>query len=764
MNHHDQINTGRRPRAPIVFGGDASASASIQEEPLLDFSRLVGGLKRQWPIIAACVVLALTLATIYLLVTPPRYTATAVLMLDTRRVQLLQQQSVIRELSYDAPAVESQVEILRSEAVALSVINKLGLADDREFTDRAPSIFGWVTLAIKPLAIWQESESLAPPTREEQVRLAVGYFQDNLLVERVGRSYVVEISFQSFDKEKATRIANAIGEAYIADQLQAKYTATKRAADWLKTRIGELRQEAESAERETIDFRNRNNLTDTGGKLLTDQQLAEVSTQLYVAKAQTAEARARLDRVLDIEQRGIEDAAVGDSLRNTVLNQLQQQYIEAAKREADFSSRYGTDHIAAVNLRKEMQRIQEVSKAEMNRISQSYKSEYEIARSREQALQASLDRLTLTTADMREAQVELRQLESSANTYRTLHENFLQRFVEATQQQSFPDTEARLITEAASTRKTHPWTALVLGIAGLIGTGAGCGAAFVREGMDRVFRTARQVEQTLGLECLGVIPAVAKPSSQMQLEVPPISRTGQQVITEDLGIGRQVVLAPFSRFSETIRAIKVAADTSAAVRNIKVVGVTSALPKEGKSTVASNLAQLMAHSGRRVLLIDADLRNPLLSRRIAPHAQRGIIEVLNRAEKLSEVVWCDPVTGLDFLPAVCNTPVAHANELLASERMADIIAVAKDLYEYIVVDLPPIAPIVDAKAAAHHIDAFVFIIEWGETSPEAIFEALGSAEVIHSKILGVVLNKANVAKLKKLEAYKGETYHQYYRS
>jgi succinoglycan biosynthesis transport protein ExoP len=490
-------------------------------------------------------------------------------------------------------------------------------------------------------------------------------------------------------------------------------------------------------------------LTDIGGKLLSEQQLTEMNSRLVSAKAQTAEAKARLDRILDISKRGIEDAAVGDSLQNTVLNRLQQQYIDAAKREAGFSSRYGSDHVAALNLRKEMQQIQDVSKTEMNRILESYKSEFEIARSREQTLQESLDQLTAASVGIRDAQVRLRWLETSANAYRTLHDTYLNRLLEATQQESFPTTEARLITEAATAEKTYPKTSLVLGIVGLIGLAFGCAFAFAREVLDRTFRTGPQVEQALGIQYLGTMPTV------LDLPMPPptgsVPQKGPRTITGNLGIAHQVVRASFSGFSETIRRIKVAADTSAVMGNCKVIGIVSALPGEGKSTVACNLAQLMAHSGQHALLIDCDLRTPCLSSQLTPDAKQGILEVLEDVAQLSDTVWRDSITGLDFLPTVLKAPVAHTSTLLGSHRMAKILDLARTKYDYIVIDLPPLAPLIDAEAVAHNVDAFVLVIEWGQTLPEEITEALGLARAVHYKLLGTVLNKANEVKLGKLE-------------
>jgi succinoglycan biosynthesis transport protein ExoP len=714
--------------------------------------------------IASFIVLALVLAVIYVALTPPRYSASSQLLLDTRRLQVLQQQSIMSELSFDAAVVDSQLEILKSEAIAQDVVRRFDLAEDPEFTAGGQSPLGWVRSGILQLVNWWTGYVPEPPTEDMIVQRAIDYLGANLTIQRVGRSNVIEISFQSLDPGKAVGIANALGEAYISDQLGAKYTATKRAADWLKERSEELGREAEVADRAALNFRNKHSLTDADGKLLSDQQLAEVSAQLTVAKSHTAEAKARLERILEVSKSGIEDPAVSDSLQNAVLNRLQQDYIDAAKREADFSSRYGQDHPAAVNLRKEMRQIQEVSKSEINRIAESYKSEYEIARTREQALQVRLDKLTQESAEAREAQLRLRVLENSANTYRALHSNYLEKFVEATQQQSLPSTEARLITTAMVARQTHPQIQFVLTLACLFGASVGCMVAFAREGFNRTFRATSEVEAALGLRCLGVIPAPAgKPRRQpiwtslLKGDPPEMRRA-----TDAMSVTRQVIHAPFSRFAETIRSIKVAVDTSTVVRDIKVIGITSALPKEGKSTVASSLAQLMAHSGRQILLIDADLRNPSLTRQIAPRAKLGIMDVLEGRAELDEVIRHDALTGFNFLPAVVQSSTVHTNEILSSDKMAGLLSLARDRYEFIIMDFPPIAPVVDAKAAAHHVDAFILVVEWGRTLPEAIYEALGAADVVHNKILGVVLNKADAKTLKRLESYKGENYHSYH--
>jgi succinoglycan biosynthesis transport protein ExoP len=340
----------------------------------------------------------------------------------------------------------------------------------------------------------------------------------------------------------------------------------------------------------------------------------------------------------------------------------------------------------------------------------------------------------------------------------------VQRFVEATQQQNVTNTEARVITAAVNAQKVHPRPALVLTLGTVLGLMAGVGAAYARDRLDKVFRTPKQVEQALGVECLGILPAVEPRAGQPRRHEPSALELAQRTIAQDLGISRQVILTPFSRFTETIRGIKVAADTTATNRDVSVVGLVSAVPAEGKSTISANLAQLAAHGGSRALLIDGDLRNPSTTKTMAPHATAGILELLQGDRELADVVWRDPITGLDFLPAVLTTPIAHTSELLASRAMAQIIATAREQYDYIVIDFPPLAPVVDAKAASHLVDAFILVIEWGQTSPEIIAEALGAAEVVQSKLIGAVLNRANPSALKKIEAYKGKNYHRYYTS
>ena len=210
---------------------------------------------------------------------------------------------------------------------------------------------------------------------------------------------------------------------------------------------------------------------------------------------------------------------------------------------------------------------------------------------------------------------------------------------------------------------------------------------------------------------------------------------------------QHIVKSPLSQFAESIRAIKITADLGGGSKLNRIIGVTSSLPNEGKSTISMALAQLCAHSGARVLLVDCDLRKRALSRDLAPNARRGIIEVLTEAVSLEEVIWSDPATKLSFLPAVVTSRLVHTSEVLASVAMKRLFSRLRESYDYVIVDLSPLAPVVDVRAATHLVDAYLFLVEWGKTNIGVVEHALNAARGVYDNLLGVVLNKVNFVHL-----------------
>lgn len=732
--------------------------AEVESPPAQTLTSYLEIIRRQFPTIVAIVSACVIVALLYLFTAAPQFTSTAAMVIDTRKVQLFQQQSVLGDIAVDSATIETQVEILKSENISLSVIRDLHLIEDPEFTGSGGGVLGAVLDFVGGLF----SNGQAP-SEFELTRKALEVFEKNRTIKRLGLTYVMEIGFTSRDPAKAARIANAIADAYIVDQLEAKYQATRRASVWLQDRIKELRTQASAAQRAVVDFKTSNNIVDTGGRLMTEQQLAEVNSQLILAHASTAEAKARLDRMNDIQKQDVPDANVADALKNDTIVKLRGQYVDMASKESIWSMKYGSDHLAAVNLRRQMAEIKKNIQDELGRIQQSYKSDYDIAVTREEAIKSSLANVVSESQLTNQAQVQLRELESNAQSYQAMYDNFLQRYMESVQQQSFPITEARVISAATTPlKKSYPKSLLVLAASLFGGLMLAFGAALAREFTDKVFRTTGQVEDVLGANCIAILPALgaAAPRPGLGEKMLGGKRAGKGNPQPDLL--RYVVDNPLSRFSEAVRSVKVAVDLNSIVRENRVLATTSTLPNEGKSTLSTNLAQLMAHGGARVILVDADLRNPSLSRALVPDARIGLVDVVAQKAQLEDALIVDPETKLSILPAGTTSKLLHTNEILASKAMHALVTQLRSQFDYVVLDMPPMAPVVDVRVTSSFVDSYVFVVEWGSTKIDVVRHNLRGSPEIQDKLLGVVLNKADTKALARYESYHGRYYYQKY--
>jgi succinoglycan biosynthesis transport protein ExoP len=711
----------------LVAPGQAIDTRNVKTplEMLFSFLRI---LRRQYPLILFVALLVAAAAAVYLFTTPPSFTGTAKLIIDTRKVQLFQQQSVLGDIPIDSSSVDSQVEILKSENIALAVIKELRLTEDPEFVNPRAGFIGAIIGFIPSLFASERAVS-----EFDLTRTATATFGQRLTVKRVGFTYVIDINFRSYNAERAAQIANAVADAYIVDQLEAKYQATRRASVWLQDRIKELREQSMTAERAVVDFKTKNNIVETGGRLMNEQQMAELNSQMVTARATTAEAKARLERIGDIIRMEIPDATVTDTLRNEVITKLRSQYLEFSRKEADWSARYGANHLAAINLRNQMRELRKSIIDELQRIAASYKSDYEIAKAREESVQKSLEEIVSQSQATNQAQIALRELESTAQTYRALHDNFLQRYMES------------------------------IGAGTILGFGAG----LMRDWSDRRFRTSQQIEELLSTTCLATVPAVrARVTKQMEgkerYEAPESPAEPARALASNNGILWTVAQARFSRFAEAIRSIKVAVDVGNAGAPKRIIGVTSSLPSEGKSTIAMSMALLMAQGGARVLILDGDLRNPSLSRELAPRREAGLIEVMSGEKPPSDVVFADADSGLEFLPVFLPSRTAHTSDILSSPASARFFETLREQYDYVVVDLPPLAPVVDVRAVAHLIDSFVFVVEWAGTKIDVVEHALKANPEVFDRLVGVVLNKVNHKLLGRYDAYRGNYYYNRY--
>ena len=740
---------GQFPPFTPVVDNDPNGGGS----PLLLVRDFLG---RQWRLIALITGLALIAGVAYLAVTPARYTAQTDMIIDTKRVSWTQSELATENRAIEDPAVESEIETTKSEKVVLTVIRRLHLDEDPEFTSAGAG------LKRRLLELVHIVPAVAiDPSAEQVTRRALAAVSDNLRVTRLGRSYIEQIAFTSLDSDKAARIANAFADAYIEDQLQAKFEATRRASVWLEQRIGELRQQASEAYKEVQDFKSKNSIIiGVDGKLASEVELDQLGIALAKARADTSQARAKLDRITRVlEQRpdpnkesfDIPDPVVTDALNNPVITKLRQQFLDDQSRESEWSARYGSDHQAARNLRAEMAALQRAIWDEISRIAESYKSELQIAKSQEESIDKRMIEVFQQSGTTRQSQVRLRELETAANTYRNIYETFLSRFTQSVQQQSFPSTEARVVTVATPpTQPSSPKISLTLTLAAVCGLGLGLMSAFAREQMNRQIHTRTQLEGLLGTSCLAVIPAFAGQK--------PVLR--KRSATKESGAFRQISeVAPFSSTAEALRYIKVAIDLHPS--GGKIIGMVSALPGEGKTTVAAGFAAFVARSGSRTLLIDGDMRNPSLSRTLGYANKPGLLELVTEKSSLEDLVITDTNYKFDLLPSASRIKPSNSSDILNSPAMKQMLKAATSEYDYVLVDLPPILPVVDVRAVAHLFDGFVLVVEWGSTSTEEIVKAVGASPILSERLLGAVLNKADEAVMRRFEGYSDRNYNYY---
>lgn len=700
-------------------------------------------LRRRWMTIVGSAAAVSGLAMLYLLVATQLYIATTSLLIDIRRTNPFRQQPIIADSQYENVWVESQVTMLRSGGLARQVVRRLDLLNDPSFNGIGRGIIGTIIHVAGGLMGRTGSDGEADTQRREII--AAEKLQKLITIRRIGMTAVVEVSVRTPDPVLSARLSNAVAEGYLQDQLAIVSALSSQASNWLRARTAELRSEAVAADRAVQDYKARANILETDKGQFAEQQLGELSTQLSAARARVADAQSKFDRIRSLNTDRLADATMPEALENTVIVGLRKQYLDARRRESEWSGRFGANHAAAVNARNEMAELQRSIQNELNRISDTYRGELEVAKATEAQIGRQLSELAAAYAAANSDRIMLRSLQSSADSYRTIYENFLQRHTQAVQDQSFPIPEARIVTAAQPPLKhSHPQTILVLAVGMVLGFVVGIGLAVMRELLDRGLRTPAQVKLATGHDCLALVPwlpgrlRVTSGGSEAEPAV-------RQLATQPSAL-RQVADQPDSPFAEALRGIALRTTWRRRTHGGLVIGCVASQPGDGATTIAANLAQAFAESGHSTLLVDLDLRQPNLTRALAPQNAGGAAEVAEGAMQLDQVVWRDTQTGLHFLPAAAGRSAARPARVLAPGRADRLVAALRAGYDRVVIDLPPSGTNADAGALAELLDGLVLVTSWGGLEGEALAELIDGLG--HDKLLGVVLNRVQTRRLK----------------
>ena len=730
-----------------------------ESDNFIDLERLIAIARRQAKVVAAAAGVGLLLGIIYIIIATPNYTASTSILLDDSLGKFADDVSPAPSNMQSDTTILSQIAILKSAELATKVATREKLDENEIFMNPPRSLpfrIKSVLRTVIGLFGGGRVSELDLTNKDARIGYAASLLENGLYVERQGRSFVIDLTYTSNDDILAGKIAKAYADAYLSDQLDANFEATERATIWLQARLRDLQESSQAAALEVERFRAANGLTAAKGALVSEQQLSDINSQLILAQADTARALALYNQFKTIVGGGLEEAVknasvVTDQNGTSVLETLRTRYLSVSKREQEIVARFGQEHPQAVSLRTEQQDLGKQIFQELKQMTESYRNQYEVAQSRETSLRQGLGKVTGETSSANEALVHLKELEQNSEALSNLYRTFLTRYQEASQQQSFPIAKARVISIASTpSSPSSPNRTMVLVLSVLLGTFTGMGIAAWREFRERFFRVGDDVRSLLGLKFLGYVSAFHGPADTVS---PRGTAIGLEQPPAPFNITRLAIENPSSIFAETLRNAKIAADVVLHGQKGKVLGVISVLPHEGKSTIAANFASLLAVMGGKTLLIDADLRNPGLTRSLSLTPNRGLVQAVLGDQPWQNSVKIDKRTKLAIVPAVPHKHFQYTSELLSSEAMRRLLEEARTMYDYIVVDLPPLGPVVDAKAFAPFADGFIMVAEWGATPRALVKSVLQSETHITPKVLGMILNKTDMKELAKYTSY-----------
>ena len=450
---------------------------------------------------------------------------------------------------------------------------------------------------------------------------------------RVGLTYVIDLDATATNPNLAARIANGWADAYIADQLDVRDTAARQSAVWMQTRLLQLQDQAVKADQAVQRFKAGSGIVDTGRGLLNEQQLVELNSQLVVARGKTAEAVARLDRVRRMTRsQGRADMATSDMLQNPVINTLRERYLIDSQHVAEWTTLYGYDHGAVVLLKRQMAQIQGSIDSEIRRIEATTQNDVDVDRAGEAAIQAQLDAVVAQSETMNKARATLRSLESSADTYRSLYTAFLQHATQAEQDEAFPVSDARVITQARPPlTKSKPQGKLILLAATVVGLGIGTVLGLLRDALDRRIRDAADLTDQTGLRCLAALPMIGPSPAWRPWQGRRMGMASRMAMA-NISMGRYAVDHPETPFGLGISRLQLRLRQRSSSGGGRLIGLIAAMDGAGTTTIVSNLVQSMSRSGHDVALLDLS---------VIQDAREQIRERMDRLRHAHDVVVVD---------------------------------------------------------------------------------------------------------------------------
>ncbi|WP_443749076.1 GumC family protein [Asticcacaulis solisilvae] len=708
----------------------------------VDLNAIIADFRRFSRFFAAIFVLAFIAIVLPILTKAPQYTATSSVMIDPRQINAAPDQDVLSGLPPDTTTIDTEVQVLYSNALADRVVTSLKLDEDPEFNGYLkPKMFH-----DKPVPMDQLTPEQRSRLHDSIVQSAIGH----IFVQRQGLTRIIAIYATSTSPQKAQKIANEWARLYLSQQLETKYQATKEANDWLNSRLADLKVQVEQAETAVQQYKIANGLMATAGDTTIAQtEISTLNQQLATVKVDQAESEARLAVAKRQLAGGSQGDDVGEALNSQVIKDLRAQRAQVSAHLADLETKYGPLHPDIVKSKRQMDDIDSQIQAEIKRIMSNLEAQAQIQRQRAGSLAGSVNQARGALASNNTASVKLNELQRNADAVSSLYQSYLDRFKQTSSQAGLDKTDARIVSTAtlpgSPSAPKVPMT-LAIGFMGALGIAAA--AVLTRRALDSGLTTGQDVEQVLGQPYLAGVASLA-------------STVDKSVKTSPTDY---VVEKPLSVFAEGFRSLRASLLYTRLGEQVKIVAVTSSLPGEGKTTTSVCLARTAALSGQSVVIVDCDLRRRSINAFIGRDVEVGLLEVLAGSAKLEDVLVKDEASGASFLPLA---PSAYTpKDVFGLPVMDKLLDDLRKKFDLVILDTAPVLAVSDTRILARKADIVAMLVRWRKTQRKAVGTSIGLLEDTGARIGGVVLTQVDVREQTKYgygdSGYYYKQYKKYY--
>ncbi len=721
--------------------------------PPTDIGKLVSGLARRWKLIVAVPLVLLLVVHLVLQAVPSVYQASIqVLVFDPQQAAAIALgQQTPNAQDFDTVAINTEVEILKSTSLSMQVAKELKLYDNPEFQRHGmvEQLLGWLHLPsdgrlatglqsfvadIRGDGAKDQAPVPADPAAQLAARLAIaaGMLRDRITVDHVSMSYVLIVSVKSHDPQLAERLVSTIIDIYFRGQREAWRKALDEQVTRLSAKLAELATRVVETDTEIDKLRAKTGLSEAGPGSANAEQIAQLNTQLSLARSAVDDKRIRLEQARHLIATNGDLLDMPEASASPVVGQLRLQRTQLSQELAQLRAKLGDRHAQVLAVGAQLADVNKAIGDQQAHILADMQNAYDIAVRQEQSVEANVQRLSATLNNSGDY-ARLQELQRTAAQDSKLYDAYLPQYDAVKTRESVGDIGERVISPATvPSEPVSPPRKLIYAGTGFFGIALGVMVAFLAESMQGQMRIGGDAEQMFGCSVAGNVPYMRR-------------RRGNRFGSESASLAQVIVGAPLSPFSEAVRAIRIGVRQSRPGFRPKIILVTSSLPGEGKSTVAALLAASSASAGQRTMLIDTDVRGRSVSREFVGDSQLGLTDFLSGSASLAAVTIEDPITGCHVIP-VGSTGHSPA-DLLGSVKMRELMERLRDDYDYIVVDTAPILSVVDPLVVASLADKVLMVIDVGYRHNDSLVEAFRYLPTDGDLTVGIVFNKVTTDQL-----------------